>query len=112
MGNLDFRYDIECGRVHWLLLHLSSRFKMRYNLYYDYAYHKYLFYRLDGRKIFDFFSIIRTSKRCFRVMYCCPSYGVHEYFTCKTSLKCAERMEDISEGFPLKKKPKKFTPRG
>lgn len=91
------RYDKECGRVHWLLLHLSGNFKGKYNLYYDYQYHKYLFYRFDGRKLYDIFSVVRTSKRCFRVMYCRPSVGVHEYFSCRNSKKCAEFMEDLCE---------------
>ena len=95
MANWIIRYDVKCGRVHWLLWNLSGNFKNKYQLYYDYAYHKYLFYRLEGRRIYDMFSVVRTSKRCFRVMYCNCKIGVHEYFSCKTSKKCAEFMEDI-----------------
>lgn len=84
------------GRVHWLLWNLTSEFKNKYILYYDYLYHKYLFYRMIGHSLYDMFSIVRTSKRCFRVMYW-NRYGVHEYFSCTTSKKCAEFMLDIYE---------------
>lgn len=83
------------GRVHWLLWNLTPFFKGSYKLYYNYATHKYLFYRMVGRNLFDIFSVIRTSKRCFRVMYCNLEEGIHEYFSCRTSAKCAEFMEDI-----------------
>ena len=106
------RYDKECGRVHWLLWNLSGEFKGKYQLYYDYAYHKYLFYRMNGRQLFDMFSVVRTSKRCFRVMYCNPSHGVHEYFSCRTSKDCAVYMQDISTYYDeIEKNSKKIDPR-
>ena len=83
------------GRVHWLLWCLPGYFKNSYQLYYDYTYHKYLFYRMNGRQLYDLFTVIRTSKRCFRVMYCNPSNNVMEYFSCRTSNQCAIYMCDI-----------------
>lgn len=83
-------------RVHWVLWCLSPQFKGRYILYYDYARHNYLFYRMEGHRLYDLFSVVRTSKRCFRVMYCNTKQGVHEYFSCKTSEECAKYMEDIA----------------
>lgn len=35
------------GRVHWLLWCLSPEFKGAYRLYYNYTYHRYLFYRIE-----------------------------------------------------------------
>lgn len=84
-------------RVHWLLHNLSTDFKGRYILYYDYSLHRYLFYRMSGRKLHDLFSVVRTSKRCFRVMYFNTAAGVQEYFSCRTSSQCAEFMLDIAE---------------
>lgn len=44
-------------RVHWLLWNLTPFFKGSYKLYYNYATHKYLFYRMVGINLFDIFSV-------------------------------------------------------
>ena len=60
------------GRVHWLLLNLSGNFKVNHTLSYNYKTHCYTFYRYTGqrnKRIVDVYIIIRTSKRCFKLMY-------------------------------------------
>lgn len=98
------------GRVHWLLWNLSSEFKGKYVLKFDYRFHNYLFYRFNPhtRKIGQVFQVIRTSKRCFRLMY--YNNGYFEYYSFNTSKKCAEKMialdlerergENFSKGVP------------
>lgn len=98
------------GRVHWLLWNLSSEFKGKYVLKFDYKFHNYLFYRFNShtRKIGQVFQVIRTSKRCFRLMY--YDNGKFLYYSFNTSKKCAEKMigldlerekgETFSKGVP------------
>lgn len=57
------------SRVHWLLWHLPPFFKAVYRLYYCYDTHNYKFIRYRHRTPLDEFTIIRTSKHCFRVVY-------------------------------------------
>ena len=82
------------GRVHWLLWELNKEFKSKYLCSYDYALHRYCFYRMDGRshRLYDVFLVVRTSRRCFRVTY----YNVHtnysEYLSCTKPSMTAHRM--------------------
>ena len=39
------------GRVHWLLWCLPPDFKRAYKLYFNYAYHRYCFYRPEKHEI-------------------------------------------------------------
>lgn len=92
------------GRVHWLLWNLSPLFKGRYKLRFDYAYHNYVFYRVYGidqrsNRLKDCFIIIRTSKRCFRLMYYNDAYRLYIYESFKTSEKCAFRMEELASDY-------------
>lgn len=57
------------SRVHWLLWHLPPVFKSFYRLYYCYDTHNYKFIRYRHRTPINEFTIIRTSKHCFRVVY-------------------------------------------
>lgn len=90
------------SRVHWLLWELSPSFKGYYRLLYDYKYHKYCFYRNycnnRGNRLKEIFIVIRTSKRCFRVMYYNDYRNIFAYSTFKSSKKCAEWMMNI--GYP------------
>lgn len=79
-------------RVHWLLHNLSRDFKGAYRLCYNYASHNYMFYRMSGRKLYDIFIVQRTSKRCFRVMYCNTETEEFQYFSCWKSSHTAKRM--------------------
>ena len=91
------------GRVHWLLWNLSPLFKGRYKLSFDYAFHRYTFYRTycNGRsnRLLDCFIVVRTSKRCFRMSYMNDLYRVALYESFRTSAACAHRMEQIAEQF-------------
>ena len=59
------------ARVHWLLWNLSPKFKGFYKLRFDYRFHSYVFYRnyYSSKRLLEFYSIVRTSKKCFRLMY-------------------------------------------
>ncbi len=80
------------SRVHWLLWNLPSEFKSKYQLVYDYAFHNYCFYRMNGRKLYDLFIIVRTSKRCFRVSYVNAETKEMQAFSCRKSVNVARRM--------------------
>lgn len=89
----------ELCRVHWLLWCLPPQFKGAYRMEYNYKFHKYLFYRMNGRKhrIYDVFTVIRTSKRCFRIMYVNAEIKEFLYFSCTTSEEAGQRMNEIFE---------------
>lgn len=79
-------------RVHWLLWNLEKEFKGKYELSFDYSYHKYTFYRYRNKKLYDVFIVVRTSKKCFRVMYSNLRTHDMQYFSCFKSSHCARRM--------------------
>ena len=85
-------------RVHWVLWSLPSEFKGKYNLVYDYLHHKYCFYRLNGKKLYDLFIVIRTSKRVFRVSYVNAEEKTMAYFSCRTSTEVGEKLYKIYKG--------------
>lgn len=80
------------ARVHWLIWNLEKEFKKEYEKSFDYAYHKYTFYRYEGKKLYDIFIVVRTSKRCFRVMYSNIHTKEIQYFSCYKSSHVARRM--------------------
>lgn len=82
-------------RVHWVLWSLPSEFKGKYNLVYDYAQHKYCFYRLNGRKLFDLFVVIRTSKRCFKISYVNAKKNDFRTFSCRKSCEVGKKLFEI-----------------
>lgn len=83
------------GRVHWLLWHLPSDFKGAYELYYNYAKHSYVFTRHIGRKVYDVFIVIHTSKHWWRVMYACPQNQKYEHFGYRNTRILAEYMVEL-----------------
>lgn len=83
------------GRVHWLLLCLRKEFKRSYKLRYDYEYHNYHFTRYGKRTPIDEFIVVRTSKKCFRVMYFNFRNTYFEYFSERTPFECAEHIEEL-----------------
>lgn len=90
------------SRTHWLLFELSNAFKLRFNLYFNYELHNYVFYRNYGYRsprIKEFFSIVRTSKRCFRLFYFNDRHGVSLTKNFKTSKDCAVFMENIHNNY-------------
>ena len=80
------------ARVHWLLHNLETEFKGKYQLIWKYENHSYTFYRMSGKKLYDVFIVVRTSKRCFRVSYANSRTGEMQTFSCKKSSICARRM--------------------
>ena len=85
------------GRVHWILHALPTEFKGAYQLSYDYKYHRYVFYRMDGRKLYDFFVVVRTSKHYFRAIYCNTERQEYEFFGHYSPDRIAEKMYDLYE---------------
>lgn len=85
-------YHKSLGRVHWLIWNLEKEFKEKYQLSYDYRSHRYTFYRMNGKRLYDCFIVVRTSKRCFRVMYSNVRTGDIQYFSCYKSSHTARRM--------------------
>lgn len=89
------------SRVHWLLFHLSPGFKAKYKLIFDYKFHSYCFYRpVYGHtsiKFIDLFVVVRTSKRCFRLMYVNRTTAWVTYESFKTSQACATYMERMAD---------------
>lgn len=84
-------------RTHWLLWTLNEfpEFKRSYLCAYDYARHNYIFYRMSGRKLYDIFIVVRTSKHCFRVMYYNSRTLEIQYFSCRRSINVCRRMNTI-----------------
>lgn len=82
-------------RVHWLLHNLPIDFKRSYRLRYDYNQHSYFFYRNRGYSIKDCFTVIRTSDKCFKVMYVNTLYNKFIYFTERSSERCANIMYNL-----------------
>ena len=80
------------GRVHWLILNLPSEFKGKYLLAYQYRFHQYTFYRMNGRRLHDCFIVKRTSKKYFRAVYVNVTHNKIEFFGHKKSEVIAEKM--------------------
>lgn len=90
------------GRVHWLLLNLSGNFKVNHTLSYDYKSHCYTFYRnisQRNKSIIDVYIIIRTSKRCFKLMYNNLMQDIYITKSFKTSKLCACYMDKLFKDF-------------
>ena len=92
-------YHRSLCRVHWLLFDLSTDFKGYYKLLFDYAKHSYLFYRTycEGRsnRLKEVFIVIRTSKRCYRLMYYNHYFNVFFQRSYRSACACALEMEYI-----------------
>lgn len=84
------------GRVHWVLWELPTEFKGAFQLRYDYAYHRYIFYRMNGRKLYDIFIINRSKKaRYFRAVYVNVERNEVEFFGHKKPSAIAEKCYDL-----------------
>ena len=88
------------GYVHWLLWSLPSEFKgaYRYEFYAQriedecYVRHNYVFYRMQGRRLYDVFVVVQTSEHYWHVTYSNLFYGDFEYFGDKKTSRLARRM--------------------
>jgi hypothetical protein len=86
------------GRVHWLVWALRGHFLKDYQCDYNYLYHNYRFVRYAEnrvRYVVDEFLVIRTSKRCWRVMYWNNHKMEFIYFNASTYRECASKILDI-----------------
>lgn len=100
--------------VHWLISALAGEFTKAYKLDYNPRKHYYHFYRLRKRTLIDEFIVIRTSKRCYRVMYFNADYMHFQYFSAKNFRDCADSMRAIFKSIQLaevaEKRQKKKSP--
>lgn len=83
------------GRVHWLLWHLPSDFKAKYMLSYDYDKHNYVFYRMEGKRLYDVFIVFQSSKHYWRMTYVNLYKNVYNSFGYKKTLVLSKVMYDI-----------------
>lgn len=86
-------------RVHWLHYQLSGEFTLRYRLCYNYKFHHYRYARYRKRTLIDEFIVIRSSKKCYRVMYFNNDFKFFKYFTARNYRECAEKLENIYKTF-------------
>lgn len=85
--------------VHWLISELAGDFTRAYRLSYNIKNHNYHFSRFNKRTMIDEFNIIRTSKRCYRVMYFNEEFKHFQYFSASNYRECAARMISIFNVF-------------
>ena len=85
--------------VHWLMFELAGEFTKVYHLDYNRRFHHYRFYRLRHRTIIDEFLIVRTSKKCYRVIYFNNDFKHFQYFSSKNFRELAVRMKAIYKLF-------------
>lgn len=78
--------------VHWLEMELRLPFRKDYKLIYNPNHHYYHYVRHNKRTLVDEFIVIRTSKRCYRVMYFNANFKYFQYFSARNYRECAERM--------------------
>ena len=83
------------GRVHWILWELPIEFKGAYTLAFDYSRHEYIFYRMEGRHLYDAFVIKRTSRHYFRAVYMNVKYHEVEFFGAEKPKNVAEKCYDL-----------------
>lgn len=85
--------------VHWLYYELSGDFTKAYRLSFNRKHHNYRFARYRKRTLIDEFLVVRTSKRCYRVMYFNEDFMHFQYFSAENYRDCAVKMIDIFEIF-------------
>lgn len=81
--------------VHWLHLELIGEFTVNYKLTYNDKLHNYRYARYKKRTLVDEFLIVRTSKRCYRVIYFNNDFKYFLYFSARNYRDCASRMKGI-----------------
>lgn len=88
------------GWVHWLLWSLPREFKGAYLYEFHaskqenetYARHNYTFYRMNGKKLYDCFVIVQTSRHYWHVTYTNMETKKYEYFGDEKTARIARRM--------------------
>lgn len=85
--------------VHWLNLELVGEFTKAYRLDYNKRFHHYRYSRYRKRTLIDEFLIVRTSKKCYRVIYYNNDYKFFKYFSARNFKACAEKIRNIYKTF-------------
>lgn len=100
--------------VHWLAMELGGEFTKVYRLSFKQSSHHYHYSRHRKRTLIDEFIVIRTSKRCYRVVYFNQDFKHFQYFSARNYRECAEKMLKIYSVFKrieppnARKSPKKI----
>ena len=87
--------------VHWLHMELNGDFTKTYYLSYNRKHHNYRYARYRKRTLIDEFLVVRTSKRCYRVIYFNEDFKFFQYFSCENYRECASKMKEIYEIFKM-----------
>lgn len=95
--------------VHWLISALAGDFTRAYKLSNNIKHHNYKFARYNKRTLIDEFIVIRTSKRCYRVMYFNENFQHFQYFSASNYRECADKMISIYNVFKQIEKKEKAT---
>lgn len=91
------------GRVHWFEINLSQFVKKHYDLKGNYLYHNYTMIRkfraIDSKERNKqiIFQVVRTSLRCWHMIYSFCETGDMDYITFKTSFEAAEYVNILAE---------------
>ena len=88
------------GWVQWLLWCLPTEFKGAYIYNYQcgkqegeyYARHNYTFYRMNGRKLYDVFIVVQTSRHYWHLTYANFERQEYTYFGDNKTARIARRM--------------------
>lgn len=78
---------------HWLDDELNGLFTRSYKLQVNK--HNYRYARYKKRTLIDEFLVVRTSKRCYRVIYFNADYNYFYYFSATNYRFCAQKMKGI-----------------
>lgn len=90
------------GRVHWLALMLPRITIQKYDFDFDYDKHNYhLIFKSEYKNRYDEYTIIRTSEKCFRVIYYDRPTNFFEY---KAYRKAVDVIDYILYRLPIKLK--------
>lgn len=82
-------------RVFWLNDELVGAFTKAYKLIHSPKTHNYRYARYKKRTLIDEFLIVRTSKKCYRVIYFNNDFKYFYYFSARNYKECACRMKGI-----------------
>ncbi len=85
--------------MHWLQYELPVEFKKNYRVTYNQRYHHYRYARYKKRTLIDEFIVVRTSKKCYRVVYFNNDYLYFKYFSSRNYRDCARIMNNVFKTF-------------
>lgn len=88
-------------RVHWLLVCVSKYVSSNYQCSYDYFGNSYMFFRRSACvtsrdfRYMDFFTVVRTSKKCMRVVF-------HNNETAESEYKSFKKWQQVADYIDFK----------